>query len=62
MRHTSLTLCPAFLASLLLSKPAFAHEGHGLWGAHFHTEELWGFAILAIAVVAAVAVAFKNRK
>ena len=29
---------------------AFAHEGHGLLGPHWHATDLWGFVALALAV------------
>ena len=33
---------------------AFAHEGHGLQGSHWHATDLWGF--VAIGVVLAIAI------
>jgi hypothetical protein len=37
----------------LLSAPAFAHEGHGLFGTHWHASDAWGFLIVAVLAVAA---------
>jgi len=29
---------------------AFAHEGHGLFGPHWHATDVWGFVALALVV------------
>jgi hypothetical protein len=39
---------------------AYAHEGHGLPGAHWHATDAWGY--VALAVIAAVSVWFSRRK
>jgi hypothetical protein len=33
---------------------AFAHEGHGLEGAHAHPSDVWGFLILGLVMVLAL--------
>ena len=38
----------------------FAHEGHGLGGAHWHATDAWGF--VAVAAVAVAAIWFIRRK
>jgi hypothetical protein len=52
----------AVLGGVLLTVPAaWAHEGHGLEGAHWHATDAWGFVVAA--VVAAVAVVWwRGRK
>jgi uncharacterized membrane protein YdcZ (DUF606 family) len=35
------------------SMAAFAHDGHGLFGAHWHASDAWGFAVLCVLVAAA---------
>ena len=42
------------VSSSLWAAHAHAHEGHGLFGAHWHATDALGFAVLAIAVAAAV--------
>jgi hypothetical protein len=37
---------------LLIATSSFAHDGHGLQGAHWHASDAWGF----VAGVAAVAI------
>ena len=37
----------------LAATPGFAHEGHGLFGAHWHASDAWGFVVLAVLVAAA---------
>lgn len=37
----------------LAASPGFAHEGHGLFGAHWHASDAWGFVVLAVLVAAA---------
>jgi hypothetical protein len=39
-------------SSLLIAASAFAHDGHGLPGAHWHASDAWGF----VAGVAAAAI------
>jgi hypothetical protein len=40
--------------SLLFTHAAFAHEGHGLEGAHAHPSDAWGFLMLGLVVGLAV--------
>ena len=44
---------PVALA-LLLPTLAFAHEGHGLEGPHWHATDTWGFVAIALVVAAAI--------
>ncbi|HEY1102470.1 MAG TPA: hypothetical protein VGE70_03515 [Burkholderiaceae bacterium] len=34
-----------------LATATFAHDGHGMTGPHWHASDLWGFGVLAIALV-----------
>lgn len=45
MRRTVFAAWPAFLTA-----PALAHEGHGLFGSHWHATDAWGYAALALAM------------
>ena len=51
----TLKTCLAVLAVLFTTLAplglAWAHEGHGLTGSHWHATDVWGFA-LALAVAA----------
>ena len=40
-------------AALAVPGLAFAHEGHGLFGAHWHASDAWGFLIVAALAAAA---------
>jgi hypothetical protein len=42
------------LGAALASLPAQAHDGHGLFGAHWHASDTLGFVGLAVLVAAAV--------
>ncbi len=46
-------------AGLLVTTGAFAHEGHGLPGAHWHATDVWGF--VAFAALLAVAIWLSGR-
>ena len=48
MKHALSTLA-AWMGST-----AFAHEGHGLSGAHWHATDSWGWLALAVAIAAAL--------
>jgi hypothetical protein len=41
----------ALLAAL--AAPAFAHEGHGLLGSHWHASDAWGYVLIAALAAAA---------
>lgn len=43
----------AFTAAIT-SLPAFAHEGHGLLGSHWHATDALGFVAAGVAVAAAI--------
>ena len=38
----------------VLSLPALAHEGHGLFGSHWHASDALGFVAAAAAVAVAI--------
>jgi Co/Zn/Cd efflux system component len=46
-------LATALLAAAAFCAPALAHDGHGLFGAHWHSTDTLGF----VGVVVAIAVA-----
>ena len=61
MRTTSLqSRCLRKLAALttLAASAAWAHEGHGMEGSHWHATDVWGLLALA----AAVALYYRHRK
>lgn len=41
-------------AAALATTPALAHEGHGLFGTHWHASDAWGFVLLAVLVALGV--------
>ena len=45
------------LGGALIGSAAFAHEGHGLSGTHWHATDSWGWLVLAVVVAAAVCLA-----
>ena len=50
------TFAPSVTTALALAwlhAPVWAHEGHGLWGSHWHATDVLGF-VLAIAVALGV--------
>ncbi len=48
----------ATLTALATSATAWAHEGHGMEGSHWHATDAWGL----LAVAAAVALYYHQRK
>ena len=48
----------AALATLVASAAAWAHEGHGMEGGHWHATDIWGL----LAVAAAAALYYHRRK
>ncbi|MBK6651736.1 MAG: hypothetical protein IPG42_19810 [Betaproteobacteria bacterium] len=45
----------AFFASIsTIAAPAFAHEGHGLGGAHWHATDTLGFVAAGVAIAVAI--------
>ena len=49
------------LVTTLTALPVFAHEGHGLFGSHWHATDAWGWLITG-AVAAAVFWLSRGRK
>ncbi|MCU0763780.1 MAG: hypothetical protein MUF76_12650 [Hydrogenophaga sp.] len=54
MTRQSIAKATALVGLLLPSASVFAHEGHGLFGSHWHATDALGF--VAVAAVVAVAV------
>ena len=48
----------ATLAALAANATAWAHEGHGMEGSHWHATDIWGL----LAVAAAAALYYHRRK
>ena len=44
---------PTLLLSAMVATPALAHEGHGLFGAHGHASDAWGFVVIGAIAAAA---------
>jgi hypothetical protein len=40
---------------------AFAHDGHGLTGTHWHATDVWGFAVVGCLSAAAIWFARKGK-
>jgi len=43
------TIAPSATTALVLAclhAPVWAHEGHGLWGSHWHATDVLGFAVV----------------
>lgn len=45
---------PILLAAALSSLPALAHEGHGLFGSHWHATDALGFVGVAALIGLAI--------
>ena len=54
MKRQSIAKATALAGLLFTSGSALAHEGHGLFGSHWHATDALGF--VAVAAVVAVAV------
>jgi hypothetical protein len=48
----------AALTALAASATAWAHEGHGMEGGHWHATDIWGL----LAIAAAAALYYHRRK
>ena len=48
----------ATLAALAANATAWAHDGHGMEGSHWHATDIWGL----LAVAAAAALYYHRRK
>ncbi|MES2980556.1 MAG: hypothetical protein V4731_19225 [Pseudomonadota bacterium] len=57
MRLEIKTLSTALIAGAA-STAALAHEGHGLFGPHWHATDAWSLAAVATAMVLVVGAAF----
>jgi hypothetical protein len=44
----------AAAATMPAAAPALAHEGHGMFGGHWHATDAWGFVAPVAAVLVAV--------
>jgi len=54
------TLIAAYLMSTGAST-AFAHDGHGLAGSHWHATDVWGFVVVGGLAAAAIWVSRKGK-
>jgi hypothetical protein len=52
MKH--LRALGTLIGAALMNSAAFAHEGHGLAGSHWHATDSWGVIALALIVAAAL--------
>ena len=52
-------LIPLTLSAALTTLPAWAHEGHGLFGGHWHATDVLGF--VAVGTLIALAVWMSKR-
>ena len=53
-----------FIASCLMitgASGAFAHDGHGLGGTHWHATDVWGFVVVGCLSAAAIWFARKGK-
>ena len=53
------TKLTVLLALLTGADTLFAHEGHGMTGAHWHATDLWGFVAMAVLVAVVI---WQSRK
>ncbi|HSV55110.1 MAG TPA: hypothetical protein VLJ57_23500 [Burkholderiaceae bacterium] len=42
------------IPALLLSNAAWAHDGHGMAGTHWHATDAWGFALAGVLIALAI--------
>lgn len=49
-KFSTLKMAVAALAATAATS-IFAHDGHGLTGAHWHTSDAWGFAVAGLAAL-----------
>ena len=54
MKNLFTTKLIAACAISTVSSGIFAHDGHGLPGAHWHATDVWGFAALGVMVALAI--------
>ena len=54
------TLIAAYVISTRAST-AFAHDGHGLAGSHWHATDVWGFVVVGGLAAAAIWVSRKGK-
>ena len=54
MKNVFTTKLIAACAIYTLATGAFAHDGHGLKGAHWHATDVWGFVALVAVITMAI--------
>jgi hypothetical protein len=62
--RSRLSTAITFLAAYAISTRAndvFAHDGHGLTGAHWHATDVWGFVVVGCLSAAALWFARKGK-
>ncbi len=59
-KPVSMASLTTLATGLVLTSTAWAHDGHGLTGAHWHASDAWGF-VMAAAVLSALAVWLGKR-
>ena len=52
----------AISVGILCHNAVFAHDGHGLSGAHWHATDTWGFVLVVAAAVWIIADRSSGRK
>ncbi len=60
-RFLNATFLVATYAVLTGAGTAFAHDGHGLAGSHWHATDVWGFVVVGGLAAVAIWVSRKNK-
>ena len=60
-RFLNATTLIATYAMSTRASTAFAHDGHGLAGTHWHATDVWGFVVVGGLAAAAIWVSRKNK-
>jgi hypothetical protein len=60
-RFLNATTLIAAYAMSTRANTAFAHDGHGLAGTHWHATDVWGFVVVGGLAAAAIWVARKGK-
>ena len=58
--HNAIVLLATYALSTGAST-VFAHDGHGLTGAHWHATDVWGFVVVGGLAVAAIWYSRKDK-
>ena len=60
-RILNATVFVATYAVLTRAGTAFAHDGHGLTGSHWHATDVWGFVVVGGLAAAAIWYARRDK-